>query len=315
MSGFGGVNRIVFDKAKKLYRVAFSGAFLSTSTRALDLLTYRQGGSNEVEEHFPALDGTDVPELKDELHYGDIVWHSFETDAKPHAKALRFKRADFKADKFGHHQKLGAMLGRHLRVSQRKRAVEYLVKGFTDTLGTTYDGQTLFDTTHVTANGQTWSNAHDLALTAANFDIVYAALISAPMPDGDQLFESFDGELAVHLIAGPELKAAADAIVQPTLASGATNPRANRAKVVTLSDLRAGGDFDAYSDHWFLQATQESEGEMRPLTLLEHEQPELEFNFDGEDAFEKDLYKVRVRGDYGLGYRAPWAIQGSSGGA
>lgn len=312
---FGGVNRRVFDDAKKLYRVAFNGAFQRTSTRALDLLTYKMTGANDIEESFAALAGTDVPELKDELHFGDIVWYSFDIDSKPHAKGMRFKRADFQADRLGRFAQLGEGLGRHLAVSKRKRAVEYVVKGFTDELGTAYDGQPLFDTAHVTADGRTWSNAHDLALTASNFDTVYASLISAPMPDGDQLFESYDGELQVYLIVGPELKAAADAIVQPTLASGATNPRANRAKVWTLSDLRDGGDFDAYSDHWFLMAASESDGEMKPVSHLEFAAPELEFDFDGEEAFINDIYRVRVRGDHGFGYRAPWCIQGSSGGA
>lgn len=312
---YGGVNRRAFDDAKKLYRVAFNGAFNTTSTRTVDLLTFKMDGSNDVEERFAVLDGTDVPAHRDQLHYGDYVLYSFDTESETYAKGIRFKRDDFQADKMGMFTQLGAALGTHIATSKRKRAVDYLVRGFTDTHGTTYDGQTLFDTTHVTANGQTWSNAHNLALSESAFKTVYASLISAPSPDGNQLYESHDGEIKVHLIVGPELKATADAIVQETLANGATNPLKDRATVVTLSDLRAGGDFDAFKNYWFMQAVVESMGEMRPLTLLEFAQPELEFLFEGEEAFEKDSYKVKTRGNYGLGYRAPWAIQGSSGGA
>ncbi len=311
---YGGVNRQVFDDAKKVHRSAFQGAFSTTSTRALDLLTFKLSGvGNDVDEMFPVLGGTDVPKHKGQLHYTQPTWYSFDVQSDPHAKGVRFTRDDFKADKLGAFGQLGAALGRHIQVSKRKRAVEYLVKGFTAELGTTYDGQTLFDTAHVTANGQLWTNAHTLALTADNFDVVYAALISAPMPDGDQLFESFDGELEVSLIVGPELKAMADAIVQPTLANGATNPRANRAKVTTLSDMRDGGDFDAYQDHWFLMAHTQTAGEMKPITFLEFEPPETEYLWDGDEAFDSDIYKVKVRGDHGFGYRAPWAVQGSSG--
>lgn len=310
-----GSNKAAFDRANRRFRAAFQNSFEAQGTRTLDLLTYRiPDASKEIEESFAAFDGVDVPEHKDALHYADVTWYSFDTSNNPHAKGYRFRRQDWEIDKEGHHDRLARTIGNHVRTAQRLAAVRYLVNGFTAALGTTYDGQFLFDTDHASGSG-TWSNLQSGALSEPNFDAAYSKLLGIPTPEGDSLYERFDGEIDVKLVVGPENKSTADDLVKATIDGGEVNPRANRATVSVLSDLRAGGTFDAFKNFWFLMAMVPADPELSPLTLKENGNPELLILNDprDEEAFERDMYRIKVRHDYGLGYRAPWTIVGSTG--
>lgn len=60
-----------------------------------------------------------------------------------------------------------------------------LVKVLTENAFTAFDGRPFFDDAHTKANGDTYSNTHALALTAANFETVLAALMSQTNSAGD----------------------------------------------------------------------------------------------------------------------------------
>lgn len=314
--GTKGANGSALDRATRVFRAAFGGAFEKTSTRVLDMLCwYFTGAARANTEHFAVLDGVDVPLHKDRLNYADYRFFEFDSGTDVYAKGIRMRRDDVENDKFGQLVALARALARHMSVTQRHAVIEYLVKGFTGALGTAYDGQFFFDTDHPAADGTVWTNKHALALNASSFDILYNALLSTPTPDGDQLYDSADGEIEVDLIVGPNLKSVADEVVKETINGGEVNPRSTRVNVKVLTDLRVGGKFDAYKNYWWLKAGALPDPELQPLTFAGERTPELTFKDrpDDEDAFETDEYKAKVRGKWGLAYRAPWLIQGSTG--
>jgi hypothetical protein len=314
-----GKNREAFLRSVRVFRAAFAAAFLAASSRTLELITYKLGESTQdVTEHVGAIaGGTIVPPHRDRLIYKDITWYEFDTAAEVRAEALKFRRTDWNSDRHGDHAAISARYAQRVRSSQRRQAVEKLVGGFTSDVGV-LDGQNFFDTDHETADGRTYSNVQSGALSATTFDAAYAKLLGMPTLDGEPIFELADGEIDVRLVVGPKNKATADDIVKATIEGGEVNPRANRATVHTLSDLREGGPLDAFKNYWFLMLANLSlvgGEEHKPITLLEPEEPELDFRIEPDDprAWEYDEYEAKVRGNYGFGYRAPWVIVGSTG--
>lgn len=315
-----GKNKAAFQRAVRVFRAAFAGSFEQTSTRTLDLLCYTlPSAAKQTTEHFAGIAGDiDVPRHEGDLVYKDLTWYEFEIESNPHAEALKFKREDWMSDRFGDHAQIARRYATRVRSAQRLRAIRKLVDGFTSDVGV-YDGQFFFDSDHETADGRLYSNLQAGALSATTFDQAYAKLLGMPTIDGDSLFEQFDGELDVKLLVGPDNKATADDIVKATINGGDVNPRANRATVHVLHDLRAGGRFDAYKAYWWLMLAnapaQAGGDEHRPITRVEPEMPEVDIRLDPTDprAWDYDEYDVKVRGNYGFGYRAPWVIVGSTG--
>jgi hypothetical protein len=314
--GTKGANGSAIDRANRVFRAAFNGAFERTSTRVIDLLTWNfTGGGRENTEHFAVLDGTSVPIHKDRLIYGDYKVYEFDSGTDVYAKGLRLKRDDVENDRFGTLSSLAQQFARHMSVTQRRKVLDFLTLGFGGTLGTAFDGQFFFDTDHPATDGTTWSNSHALDLDLTNFDVLYNALMSTPTPDGDQLYDAYDGEIEVQLLVGPELKAAADDIAKEKLSGGEDNPRSTRITTHVFTDLRAGGAYDAFKDYWWLKAKPVIHPEVQPLTFVGERTPELDMRMERTDpeTWETDDYLAKVRGKWGIGYRAPWGIQGSTG--
>jgi hypothetical protein len=314
-----GKNRDAFLRSVRVFRAAFMAAFMASSSRTLELLTYKlDEDAQEVTEQVGAIaGGTIVPPHRDRLIYKDVTWYGFDTSAEVRAEALKFKRTDWNSDRHGHHAAMSARYAQRVRSSQRRQAVEKLVSGFTSDVGV-LDGQNFFDTDHETADNRTYSNLQSGALSTSTFDAAYSKLLGMPTLDGEPIFELADGEIDVRLVVGPKLKATADDIVKATISGGETNPRANRAIVTTLSDLREGGPLDDYKNYWFLMlANLDLIGgeEFKPLTRLEPEEPEIEFRMDPNDprAWEYDELEFKIRGNHGFGFRWPGAIVGSTG--
>jgi hypothetical protein len=313
-----GKNQAIFDRAARIFRSAFAGAFLQTSNRTLSLLSYRLDESSQrVTSHFAAISGgINTPTHRDELQYKDLSWYEFDTEAEPQAEAIKFRRTDFNEDRFGDHASVGARMATRVKSAQRRQAVTKLVGGFTSDIGV-IDGENFFSASHETEDG-TYSNIQSGALAESTFDAGYAKLLGMPTLDGDQLYEQVDGELDVMLLVGPEKKSVADDIVKATIDGGDVNPRANRAIVHTLADLRAGGPLDAYKNYWFLLLANlgiAGGEEHKPIYLLEPEAPEIDFRLDPTDprAWDRDEYEVKIRHNSGFGFGAPWVIVGSTG--
>lgn len=309
-------NRKVYDRALRGYRAAFQSAF-GMIPGLMEWMAFRLDGSSTLveEELFPTLQDADVPRFKDRRIYKDIKWYSFESMPEVRGEGIRIPRRDFRVDRWAAHMSLFRRLGAFMRRTQHREMVSFLVNGFGGSKGLAYDGQFFFDD-HADNSGATWTNAHNLALTAGNFDTVYQALESARWPDGVYALQTAEN-YSVSLVVGPALRTTAEEIVQAERqANGATNTRRGRAKVVVLQDLSPSDpDFGAFSDHWFL-TTDIGDAEAKPLTFNDADPTELVELTDPDNpaTFEDDHYRFGVRGEWGVGYRAPWVVQGSQGG-
>ena len=312
-----GKNHAVYQAAVRAYRAAFLGAFEKSSTALVDARAFRlDGDASHVTEHFGTIDANGVPALKDRREYGDIVWHSFDTEAAVHARGLKVKRDDMRQDRWGQYLSIFRQHGRLMRTQQKHTLLDAIVAGFTT--GRSYDGATHFSTTHVTNSGATWSNRLNLALDEEAFEAGLALLLGAPMPDGDIMAGQFD-ELSVSLWVGPKNQANARRLVEAQInAAGASNVNFGRASVKLIPEFDPQNPkYAAYDDFWLLLA--EPAGapapEFRPFTFLEPDMPELIDRMDPADpeVFDDDHYRFGVRGNYGFGNRAPWMTVGSTG--
>lgn len=93
-----------------------------------------------------------------------------------------------------------------------------LVKVLTENAYTAFDGLPFFDPSHVKANGDTYSNSSALALTAANFETVLAALMSQTNSAGHVI----DVGQRFILAVSPSLRSTAFSICQADFALDAS---------------------------------------------------------------------------------------------
>ena len=310
-----GINHDIKQRATRGYRAAFQGA-RQRPLPMLEHLAYRLDGSelDGIEEHFTSHQDSEVPQWRGLRIYKDIAWHTFTTEAAVYGEGFRVPRRDLRADRWMHYMDAARGLGRKMRRTIRREGLRFLVHGFGGTKGLAYDGQFFYDSDHADNSGATWTNVHNLALTDANFDTVYQALQAARWPDGQYTLDDYgEGEYTVRLICGPKLEVTAKKIVNATTDAGGDNVRRNRAVVEVIRDLSASDpELSFAADDWYLCA-EVPDQEMRPLTFLEVEDMELTEVTDPTQAevHDTDDYLFGVRGEWGMGYRAPWMIQAS----
>jgi phage major head subunit gpT-like protein len=170
------------------------------------------------------------------------------------------------------------------------------------TTNTTFDGLSFFNTAHTLNPAGTQSNNFTTtALTAANFDVVRAAMMSYKGVDGESL-----GVNPTLLAVPPQLgKAARDIVAVSNLSGGATNSQQGLATVLELPEL------SNQATTWYLLDTSMP---VKPFVFQQRIAPQFDYmdSPTSDSVFHRNefLYGVRSSGEvgYGLWFLAARAI-------
>ena len=201
-------------------------------------------------------------------------------------------------DSLGVYDPIFSEMGRQSKKWKDQRLKVALQSGTTELC---FDGQAFFAATHdLDPAGNQSNNFTSSALSATNFDIVWAAMAAYTGEDGESL-----GVMPNLLVVPPQLKKEALDIVQAErLASGATNTLKNWVDVLVVPEL------SNQATTWYLMDTTKG---INPLVFQLRQAPKMtqmtqmtDPNVFNEDKF---LWGVKARGKEGYG---PWWLAARS---
>lgn len=205
-------------------------------------------------------------------------------------KTLGVFRPHIETDSLGVYNPRFAMLG-----NVAKKWPDQLLKATiqSGTSNTTFDGVSFFNTAHTIDPAGTQSNNFTTtALSAANFDVVRAAMMNYKGADGESLNVMPD-----ILLVPPQLgKTARDIVAASNLAGGATNTQNGLARVVELAELGNQGTT------WYLL---DSSKPIKPFVFQQRVAPQFDYldSPTDDNVFHRNefLYGVRASGETGYG--------------
>jgi phage major head subunit gpT-like protein len=162
-------------------------------------------------------------EFKDERRPGSLTGYSYEISNKKFESTLDVDRDHIEDDRTG--EIMLAVTGLATKAAQHytRLICDVFKLGFTTAI---FDGQNFFSASHST--GSNYLGTDDL--DGAGVDAAELLLAGQVDDKGEPL-----GYRGTHIIVGPALRAAANALVNvPTLTGGAANPHYKRYEVVEL---------------------------------------------------------------------------------
>jgi phage major head subunit gpT-like protein len=220
--------------------------------------------------------------------------HAYTLENEPYELTVAVDKYDIKDDMLGIYNPLFEELGRQSKLWPDTVLKTALQAGTTN-LG--FDGVAFFATTHpLNAAGNQSNNFAATALTAANFAVVRAAMMSYTDETGEPL-----GIIPDTLFVPPALADTANTIVTVEFgASGATNVQRGQARVVMVPQLAN------QATTWYLADTSSA---IKPLVWQEREAPILvsKTDVDEEAVFwqKQFIWGIEARGAAGYG---PWFL-------
>jgi len=186
---------------------------------------------------------------------------------KPYEGGVRSRVDDIADDEIGAYPMQAEAFGAGCRKYQDGLLVALMRSGHTSVC---YDGQYFYDTDHPVdlddASKGVWQNywASGMALTAANFETVYATMCSRIGEEGRAL------DLKPTLLqVPPQLRSAAVSIVgSKSLANGADNPNFGIVDIMVVNELSVD------PTTWYLHGT---DGPMKPFIVQNREGVTIKF--------------------------------------
>lgn len=172
------------------------------------------------------------------------------------------------------------------------------------TTAKSFDGKAFFATDHKVDKEAAWSNKGTKKLSAANFEIGYAAIRGRVDGKGIPLFTIANKE-KTFLVVSPTYESTAESIVAlPTLAAGGANPNYNKAQVLSVPGL---------SEHaWFIL---DCGNVVTPFVFQDRLPLELtsQMKLDDDIVFNDDMFAWKARRRCAIGTGMPHYAYGSTG--
>lgn len=230
---------------------------------------------------------------------------SLTITTSPKEASIEIPKNDVLTDRFGLWRPKIAGLADTFEWGLNDLVIAMLVAGVQGTaLGTTYDGQNLFDTDHtaLSIGGTAQSNIVTGAFTQAIYDTAWQRLLSLLNENGQPVN---DPGRNMRLIVGPaNRKVARDIVQAQRLANGADNLDRATAELVVTGYLTAGRTINVRGttitltgNEWFLIP----EGSSAVIVQVKRP-PELLSVEDGAYAFLNAKYLYGVETEFGAGY-------------
>jgi phage major head subunit gpT-like protein len=155
-----------------------------------------------------------------------------------------------------------------------------------------YDGQFFFDTDHQDGSEAAQSNKSTTALSSAEYNSAWQAMISFTDPNGEPL-----NVTPTHLVVGPKLRSTARTILLAERgASGATNLDFGTANLIVSPRL-----VGTYDDYWFLLDLSKP---VKPIVFQERTPVSFKAQDDPTDEhmFMRRVARYGADGEYNAGY-------------
>lgn len=252
--------------------------------------TIRSNHSTEVHGWMARLDA--MREWLGPRQIDNLTTHEYVLVNKTFEKTVGVSVNDINDDSLGVYEPRMAELGRIARKwpDQQMKAV---IQAGTSTTG--FDGQNFFSSTHdLDPAGNQSNNFTSSALSATNFDTVWAAMAAYTGEDGEPL-----GVMPNLLVVPPQLaKEAKEIVAAERLASGATNVLNGIVDVLVVPELAN------EATTWYLMDTTKG---IKPFIWQLRETPTLTQLTKDDDAnvfmLDQYVWGIKARGVGGYG---PW---------
>ena len=206
---------------------------------------------------------------------------------------------DIEDDNIGVYSPLVQSMGHEMAMHPDRLCAELLLAGISQVC---YDGQFYFDTDHPAGEGETHSNDHALALSAANYATVRTAMMTTPDDRGEQRLRITPNLLVVP----PSLEFAARTILEKEFdAAGGNNIYYQTAKILVWPEL------ESAPTRWYLMDTTKA---VKPLIFQMRRNPRLISKTNPQESdgvFMNDKFKYG--GDYrGVAAYGLWQVAATS---
>ncbi|MCW5945919.1 MAG: Mu-like prophage major head subunit gpT family protein [Fimbriimonadales bacterium] len=291
-------------------------------------LAYRKRAETGVAQQIATIVNTTIPQQKyawlgstptmnefvDERKPSGMTEYSYSIEDKTFEASIAVDRKAVEDDQYDLIRLRVRELADRVAEHQHKLCVESIANGFTEA---GYDGLSLFNASHPTYPGGTYSNLANDPLDASGIAEAISKMMLVPDDRGEPL-----GIVPDTLLVGPKLQwSAIELIESPVVVykgngtdTASSTPYKNafqgKLKLVVSPYLRG-----SFEDQWFLLDTSRA---MRSIILQQRSDVPVEFTAmdsggSSESAWWHDRYFYGVRGRYNVGYGLWQTAYGSTG--